>query len=213
MREVAYALSCAKLRFGFLGRFLHTRFLAREDKKHREILRKIARGKWLLDGGCGWGEHSKGFEKKAKWVVALDITTFAMRGYGKCFPSAFRVKASLESLPFKPECIDNCVLQDCLEHVTSIREVLVQVRRVLKRGGVVVATVPNWYNRFLDFNPSTQESHQHYHTSMGWQKLFLEAGFTSCSVRGVAFPIFNTDALAKHLHFLGAGVMLAATKN
>lgn len=201
------------LKFGFLARFLHARFLAVEDKKHQEILRKIPKGKWLLDGGCGWGQHSKGFDKKGKCVVALDITTFAMRRYGKCFPSAFRVKASLESLPFKSECIDNCILQDSLEHVTSIRKVLVQIKRILKKGGVVVATVPNWYNRFLDFNPSTQESHRHHHTSIGWRKLFYEAGFASCSIRCIAFPIINTDFLAKHLHLLGAVVMLKAIKN
>ena len=208
-----YALSCTKLRLGFLGKFLYARFLGREDKKHHEIMREIPRGKRLLDGGCGWGQHSKGFDKKATCVVALDVTTYAMREYGKRAPSAFRTKASLESLPFKPECIDNCILQDCLEHVPSIRNVLVQIKCVLKKGGVVVATVPNWYNQFFDFNPSTQKSHWHYHTSIGWRRLFYKGGFATCSVRCIAFPIINTDLLAKHLHLLGAGIILKATKH
>ena len=207
------ATACSELRFGFLGKFIYARFLGTEEKKHHQMLRRIPRGKWLLDGGCGWGQHSKGFDKKTKWVVALDISTYNLREYCKRFPCAFRVKASLESLPFKPECIDNCILQDCLEHVTSIRKVLAQVKRVLKRGGVVVATVPNWYNRFLDVNPSTQISHRHFYTSIGWRKLFYKVGFASCSIRCIAFPIINTDFLARHLHLFGACVMLEAIRN
>ncbi len=203
-----------KTRFGFLGRFIYIKtFLQLRSKKHRAFLRAIPKTDILIDCGCAYGIHSKGFEQKTSQLIGLDIQKNDLIEYRKRFGNRTScILASLDFLPFQPNSVDACVLQDSLEHIKNPVDVLSQIKSTLKPNGTVIATVPNWYNRFLDVNPYNVITHHHFYSSSGWKKLFVKAGFWDCNVSCIAFPILDIEFLSKNFHFFGVTVMLKAHK-
>lgn len=203
-----------KTRFGFLGRFLYLKFfLQLRSKKHSLLLGAVPRTNILLDGGCSYGLHSRGFEEKAFQLIGLDIVKSDLVEYRKRFGNRTScILASLDCLPFQPNSLDACVLQDSLEHIKDPVDVLSHIKSVLKPNGTVVATVPNWYNRLLNVNPHNVITHRHFHSSLGWKKLFIKAGFCDCDVSSIAFPIIDTRFLSRNFHLFGVTVMLKAYK-
>jgi SAM-dependent methyltransferase len=73
-----------------------------------------------------------GSRQIAKNVLALDIK----------FSPTLSAVGDGHHLPFKSESIDGVILQMILEHVINPREVLAEVRRILKRGGRIYCEVP-----------------------------------------------------------------------
>jgi ubiquinone/menaquinone biosynthesis C-methylase UbiE len=52
------------------------------------------------------------------------------------------VQANAEKLPFKSEIFDNCTIFMCLEHVNFPKQVLSEIKRVLKNNGKLYGSVP-----------------------------------------------------------------------
>lgn len=204
-----------KTRFGFLGRFLYSRFfLELESKKHDVLLGVLPKTGVLLDGGCGYGLHSEGFKDKASNLIGLDIDRNDLAKYRKRLGNHTScILASLDYLPLQPNSLDACVLQDSLEHTKDALGVLGQIKSALKLRGTIVVTVPNWYNRFLNVNPYNVRTHHHYHSSLGWKRLLRKASFCDCDVTCIAFPILDTGFLSKNFHLFGISVMLTARKS
>lgn len=111
-------------------------------------------GPWrILDVGCGMGAllaalppdvEGYGVDPSAKAVESC-------RGQGLT-----RVQeASAESLPFEPGFFDAVLALDVLEHLDLEAPALTGMRRVLKPGGLLVATVPAFqalWSRWDDIN-------------------------------------------------------------
>ena len=65
-----------------------------------------------------------------------------------------RVDLNREKLPFKAGSFDCVFCGEVLEHVVDTERLLGEMKRVLRKGGILLITVPNianWYNRFLLF--------------------------------------------------------------
>lgn len=202
------------LRYG-LGRFIRMSLLRFwTDRRKVMVLTNLNHNEILLDGGCGYGINSEEFSSKANWIIGLDIDGNALFEYRKRLKDkASCVKASLEYLPFRRECLSGCILQDALEHTRRPLIVLKQIRTSLKVGGQIIITVPNWYSRFLVLTPSCIEDHHCFHSSVGWKKLLEKTGFEICMISALAFPIINLPLVLKNLHFFGLGVFLKAKKH
>jgi len=203
-----------KTRFGFLGRYIFFQHFRRlESKKHDALLGALPRVNILLDGGCAYGQHSRGFQEKTSCLIGLDIVKSDLIEYRKRLGNRTScILASLDYLPFRPDRLDTCVLQDSLEHTNNPLDVLSQIRDAIKPNGTVVATVPNWYDRFLNVNPYNVKTHHHFSSSQGWKRLFRKAGFHDCDVSCIAFPILDTHFFSKNFHLFGICVMLKAYK-
>ncbi len=108
-------------------------------------------GKTILDFGCGNGAQTVELAKHARTVHACDIDaadidvlrTFALEnGITNIVPVLYDGK----SLPLKDESVDAAVSFAVLEHVTDERTALQDIKRVLKKGGDFVISVPNkWW--------------------------------------------------------------------
>src|SRR5947208_349797 len=101
----------------------------------------------ILDAGCGTGallealRHDPGRES-----VGLDFAEAALqfcrqRGYDRL------VRGDLEALPFADARFDAVTALDVLEHVPDDHAAAREIARVLRPGGVLVASVPAY--RFL----------------------------------------------------------------
>ena len=108
-------------------------------------------GKAMLDLGAGMGGLSvtamREFGPKGLQLYAIDynpdycrITRLRAERYGLALPITV---AAGEHLPFPNNAFDLVACLDVLEHVASAEMVLAEIHRVLKPGGVALATVPN----------------------------------------------------------------------
>lgn len=94
---------------------------------------------WLLDAGCGMGDLMMRFPRM--YTVGVEFADAYLmvteeRGLNV-------TKANLSWIPFQAETFDVVTCTDVLEHVLDLNEVMRELHRVLKTGGVIVARVPD----------------------------------------------------------------------
>ena len=96
--------------------------------------------KTVLDIPCGDGRASYEFIKKGARVIALDL-----------FPSFMKLEGSKaeyadlsETLPIDSGTVDYVICQEGIEHIPNQMRVLEEFNRVLKKGGRLLITTPNY---------------------------------------------------------------------
>jgi SAM-dependent methyltransferase len=106
---------------------------------------RLARGKRVLDAGCGAGYGSAELAQAADSVVGVDLAPeaidFARANYG--LPNLRFEQASCEALPHPGGSFDLVVAFEVIEHLGHWREFLLEVRRVLAPAGQLVVSTPN----------------------------------------------------------------------
>jgi len=120
----------------------------REIYKNRECLNLP-----LLDLGCGTGEVSRLMYGDQR-IVGVDIDVLALQKAKVNLPDA--VQADARCLPFPNESFRSITSICVMEHLPDIDSCLSEIFRVLRPGGVLVATVPShewkglfFWNRFF----------------------------------------------------------------
>ena len=110
----------------------------------------LARGKRVLDAGCGAGYGAAELAEPAAWVVGADIAAeaidFAREHYRR--PNLLFEQACCTALPHASGSFDLIVAFEVIEHLENWRELLREARRVLAAGGKFVVSTPNrlYYN-------------------------------------------------------------------
>lgn len=112
---------------------------------------KFAKGKTVLDIGCGAGYGSSYLRRKgAKEViggdVAKDTIEYAKAHYKR--ECVYFVQTDATSLPFLDDSFDLVVPFELIEHLKEYRRFLFECNRVLKPGGLFICSTPN-RRRFL----------------------------------------------------------------
>ncbi len=99
----------------------------------------------LLDIGCGEGFFIKKILENIKGLKAagIDVSEKNLKLAQKNSPRARFVKSDACRLPFKDDSFECVTALELLEHVTRPDKVLLEIRRVLKKGGTFVCTIPN----------------------------------------------------------------------
>jgi 2-polyprenyl-3-methyl-5-hydroxy-6-metoxy-1,4-benzoquinol methylase len=185
-------------------------------RQKMKLVKSVVRsGQRLLDIGCGTGEALVRLRDCFKHIVGLDASASAVEyawrkvgngtSHGLIQGSAFR-------LCFQGGAFDCCLLLDVLEHLEHPHLVLSQVSYVLREGGQLIVTVPNWTNwvtaRLLGLNLE----HRTFHTPRGWKQLLTDSGFRVHSYRAVRLPFLGRGFGAKELPYLGMCILLVAER-
>jgi SAM-dependent methyltransferase len=106
---------------------------------------RLARGKRVLDAGCGAGYGSAELARAAHSVVGLDraaeAVDFARAHYR--LANLFFEQASCAALPHADGAFDLVVSFEVLEHLDDWRGFLLEARRVLAPNGQFVVSTPN----------------------------------------------------------------------
>ena len=145
----------------------HFKLRAQELKLLSDFL-NIGNVKSMLEIGCGNAFGAVLFSDKADRIVATDLpdynlatSTIGLNCAGRLIQSLNISNISLlasqaERLPFADESFDLIFSAYVLEHLNNKKEVVNEMRRVLKKNGVVIAVVPNFMERLyapLHFYP------------------------------------------------------------
>ncbi len=145
---------------------------------------RLARGKRVLDAGCGAGYGSAELADVAETVTGIDIAPEAVE-YARAHYALHNLsfeQASCTQLPYGDGVFDLVVAFEVIEHLEKWRDFLQEVRRVLAPAGQLIVSTPNrlYYtesrgsqgaNPFhvheFDFEEFTQELKQFFpHVSM-----------------------------------------------
>jgi 2-polyprenyl-3-methyl-5-hydroxy-6-metoxy-1,4-benzoquinol methylase len=101
------------------------------------------RGKLVLDTGCGTGRGSQRLSDGGATVVALDIGINLVRHTRErcaCEP----IEASVLNFPFANNTFDVVFSTEVIEHIPAPRDAVLEMYRVLKPGGHLALSTPNW---------------------------------------------------------------------
>jgi len=106
---------------------------------------RLARGKRVLDAGCGAGYGSADLARAADSVIGLDCAPEALEFAHANYPLAnLRFEqASCTNLPHPDGSFDLVVGFEVIEHLAEWREFLLEVRRVLSASGQFIVSTPN----------------------------------------------------------------------
>jgi ubiquinone/menaquinone biosynthesis C-methylase UbiE len=114
-------------------------FRKRQDTTLALVRRHVPRG-LVLDVGCGNSVWNPGEIR----TVGLDIAQGMLRHNSRRIPAYASVCADFNlGLPFDDESFDGVIVTEVLEHVEPYPRLLREIHRVLKRGGTIIASVPN----------------------------------------------------------------------
>lgn len=129
--------------FGIDPKAPNTTHLAPRFDKDLELLEQHTTKGSLLDVGAGAGLLLDRAKQRGWSVTGVEPAGYGVEFAKKHFGIEIH-KDYLHPGLFPAESFDAVILQDVLEHVPEPREVLAQVRRVLKPSGVVLITTPNY---------------------------------------------------------------------
>jgi SAM-dependent methyltransferase len=106
---------------------------------------EIAPGDRVLDCGCGLGWFLKVIGELTECsLFGTDFDVARLRTAAKEMGGRAPVAASdILGMPYGDATFDKIVLSEVLEHVPDDRSALLEVKRILKPGGLVAITVPN----------------------------------------------------------------------
>lgn len=96
----------------------------------------------VLDIGCGFGYGSKILNKNSS-VVSIDISGNALLYAKSKYPGPSYLRGDAQILPFKDACFDSIVAFEVIEHVDNGTNLLKEIYRVLKKGGILILSSPN----------------------------------------------------------------------
>ncbi len=204
--------------------------------------RYFAGGDLVLDLGCGDGAWIDLVRSRYARAVGIDISADALTSRGGSIEGWEFLQRDLneEALPFLDGCADGVRANQVIEHVANPLRFVAEACRVLRPGGVFVATTPNArYLRHVlrlvveGIGPMTSgaalrtqevwdDGHIHFFTARDLEWLARAAGFSRVNTAALISPTGKGRYARRVLDkirsreivkgFLGGNVMLVAWK-
>jgi len=201
-----------------------TRNFSEPETKRIMLTLKYVSSNPILDAGCGTGWLMTFLAGKGFNVIGLDISRNSLKVAQKSFSKNKVVLGSVNRIPFPNNFFGTVILFDVLEHVKEISTVLSEVRRVTKKGGHILISVPNAIGSYSLINDILKERmlmkifpfvkltqyetlkhhHQHIHHFSWWKKVLEKSGFsliTSCNIE-IFTPLLSIFLRGKSLQHM-----------
>jgi ubiquinone/menaquinone biosynthesis C-methylase UbiE len=107
--------------------------------------RRYARGKRVLDAGCGAGYGSAEIAQSAAAVTGIDVAPDAIEYASASYPlPGLRfLESSCLAIPFPPASFDLVVAFEVIEHLADYRTFLKECARVITADGLFIVSSPN----------------------------------------------------------------------
>ena len=135
-------------------------------KRCRIVTNRIEKPGKILDIGCATGIFLEGMKKRGWMVKGVEpnqgAAQYAKKRFGLDVFCGYLPDANLQN-----ETYDVVTIWDVLEHVPDTHQLMNEIYRVLKPGGIVIATLPNgkaWERFIFDTYWVGWEIPRHYRT-------------------------------------------------
>ena len=115
----------------------------------------------VLDVGCAYGLMLKRFPSDFH-KYGIDVSQHAIARAKQILPHSKFAEVNVEnSIPFKNNFFDIVTCNDVIEHLERPDAALIQIYKVLKPGGILYLTTPNfnWLRKVLFAYPDRREHH------------------------------------------------------
>lgn len=143
---------------------------------------EFASGKKVLDLACGEGYGTNLIADKCEHITGVDLDnstiTKASEKYTK--PNITFTIGNAEKLPFENNIFDLIVSYETIEHVANYKQVVSEIKRVLKSDGLLIISTPNKLN-FSDKNNHKNAFHIKEFYELEFIAL-LQTQFTNCKL-------------------------------
>lgn len=126
--------------------------------RHRELRQHLANelaaipDPVIVEAGCGNGAWVAHLHQSQRRVLGVDNYIPALQELKRHFPQAMAVAADVRQMPFPDNFADACISLGVVEHFPAgPQQVLNEMQRILRPGGLLFLTVPyyNWLRRLF----------------------------------------------------------------
>jgi len=161
----------------------------------------IKKGDAVLDIGCGDGFLTNALSSACESVIGID-TSLTGISFSRSIIDNVKVYlacGSASNLPFKGNAFDVVTLFEVIEHipVTLLKDVIKEIKRVLKEGGMLIVTTPNPRNlrsRILGKSMVSAKHEKEYNQA---ELLELFKDFLKVELSGIYLPLPPLSLLYK----------------
>ena len=132
-------------------------FLKSHEKSHLRsylpfVERYVAKGARVLELGVGAGLSSFSLSQRGYKVVGVDISRLFLKEVSSQITSNLKiVVGDVLELPFSSSLFDAVICLYLLEHVTDVETALLEMMRVLRKGGLLLIKSPNLLSPYTSF--------------------------------------------------------------
>jgi SAM-dependent methyltransferase len=174
------------------------------ERRKALLLREARPGERVLDLGCGAGRFVAALRDAGADPVGVEVAQAALDRAAANAPGAdLRLLGDDGSIPLEHGSVDLVWCSEVLEHVADVPHLLLEARRVLRRGGRLLATVP-YHGRVKDvliaiarfdahFDPLGQ--HLRFFTRASLGRTLDAAGFEGTRIETAGGPPLLRESL------------------
>lgn len=153
----------------------------------RMLVDKFPAVKKVLDIGCGFGDFLYEIERSKIKATGIDISSYALsKAVKKLSGKLIKLDVGKKKLPFKRGSFDAVTIFDVVEHLESADLIFSEIFRILKEGGLVLATTPNhqgWLRGVTTRIFPDDPTHVNVQNGEYWTERLIKSGFSEIEVK------------------------------
>jgi O-antigen biosynthesis protein len=173
---------------------------------NKKVFDLIHENSFVLDVGCSSGGLGKKLieEKKCR-VYGVDFSPKSIKNASKILHKAKLFDLDSVKVPFSKEKFDVIVFADVLEHIKNPECILERFSKILKKDGVIIASIPNiayvsarinhLFGKWDYYETGLMDkTHIKFFTSKTINELFLKTGYSikeTYFTPGLGFSFFD----------------------
>ena len=161
----------------------------------------------ILEVGCASGMTGRELKRRnGAFVAGIELNANAATAAKNVLDDVVHGDIEKIDLPYRDSSFDCILFADVLEHLIDPLSTLIKVRRLLKKGGSVVASIPNVQfhgviHQLIEGNWTYEkegildETHLRFFTYKEIEKMFSQAGYSIQKVEEVLDPQYEKFSL------------------